>query len=141
MPIICWHYIDFQKKSLPSLCELTCCIGQASCQLLQPRHSSALVYAATKHCRRHFRSLTCHIGASFVQGGGVLLSVHDRPFGRGRRGQRMTSFPLLWVDTSGRLHANLVLHAATSHGWRGPMVADGAWHRVTVCMAPLQPSW
>lgn len=60
-----------------------------------------------------------------IPGGGMLLGLQDREFGRSRRAARLFSFPMLYIGIDGRLHSAVGVHSPQ-------VVADGQWHRATL---------
>ena len=58
-------------------------------------------------------------------GGGMLLGLQDREFGRSRRAARLLSFPMLYIGTNGHLYSAVGVRSSRA-------VADGQWHRVTL---------
>ena len=68
-----------------------------------------------------------------LQGGGILLAAHDRPFGRQRRSQRLLTQSLLYISHTGHLGHVLDGGLDTQDHL---FVADGAWHSVSLCLGP-----
>ena len=62
---------------------------------------------------------------SMIPGGGMLLGLQDREFGRSRRAARLFSFPMLYVGLSGHVYSAVGLKSRQ-------VLADGSWHRITL---------
>ena len=58
-------------------------------------------------------------------GGGMLLGLQDREFGRSRRAARLFSFPMLYIGTNGHLYSAVGVRSSRA-------LADCQWHRVTL---------
>ena len=62
---------------------------------------------------------------NMIPGGGMLLGLQDREFGRSRRAARLFSFPMLYVGLSGHVYSAVGLKSRQ-------VLADGNWHRITL---------
>ena len=119
---------------------------RAICSRLRIHHPVKILKFSITFCSFHVpeapeQTLWIHADLSHwcLQGGGVLLAAHDRDFGRGRRIQRMNSIPLLWVDTKGCLRAYGMQEEGFACQLR--LVADSAWHSVSLVLHHLRAGW